>query len=42
LKKDYREEIIRDTLKQAGVRADVRAEALPLETSAEIFRRLGS
>jgi 16S rRNA (adenine1518-N6/adenine1519-N6)-dimethyltransferase len=42
LKKDYREEIIRDTLKQTGVRADVRAEALPLETSAEIFRRLGS
>jgi 16S rRNA (adenine1518-N6/adenine1519-N6)-dimethyltransferase len=40
LKKDYREEMIRDTLKQAGVRADVRAEALPLETSADVFRRL--
>jgi len=40
LKKDYREEIIRDTLKQAGIRADVRAEALPLETSADVFRRL--
>src|SRR6478672_4478499 len=40
LKKDYREEIIRDTLKQAGIRPDVRAEALPLETSADVFRRL--
>ncbi|HEX4602924.1 MAG TPA: 16S rRNA (adenine(1518)-N(6)/adenine(1519)-N(6))-dimethyltransferase RsmA [Candidatus Angelobacter sp.] len=40
LKKDYREEIIRDVLKQAGIRADVRAEALPLETSADVFRRL--
>lgn len=42
LKKDYREELIRDTLKQAGIRSDVRAEALPLETSAEIFRKLGN
>ena len=42
LKKDYREEAVRDTLKAAGIRADVRAEALPLERSAEIFRRLGS
>ena len=40
LKKDYREETIRDTLKQAGIRVDIRAEALPLETSAEVFRRL--
>jgi len=40
LKKDYQEEIIRDTLKQAGIRPDVRAEALPLETSADVFRRL--
>src|SRR5262245_48133538 len=42
LKKDYREEMVRDTLKAAGIRADVRAEALPLEQSAEIFRRLGT
>jgi 16S rRNA (adenine1518-N6/adenine1519-N6)-dimethyltransferase len=42
LKKDYREEIIRDSLKEAGVRSDIRAEALPLETSAQIFRRLGN
>ena len=42
LKKDYREEIIRDALKQAEVRADVRAEALPLEKSAEVFRLLGA
>jgi len=42
LKKDYREEIIRSSLKEAGVRADVRAEALPLETSAQIFRKLGN
>jgi len=40
LKKDYREEMVRDTLKAAGIRADVRAEALPLEQSAEIFRSL--
>ena len=40
LKKDYREELIRDVLKQAEIRADVRAEALPLEKSAEIFRLL--
>jgi 16S rRNA (adenine1518-N6/adenine1519-N6)-dimethyltransferase len=42
LKKDYREEIVRDTLKAAGIRPDIRAEALPLERSAEIFRRLES
>src|SRR5260221_3884034 len=42
LKKDYREEIIRSSLKDAGVRADVRAEALPLETSAQVFRQLQS
>jgi 16S rRNA A1518/A1519 N6-dimethyltransferase RsmA/KsgA/DIM1 with predicted DNA glycosylase/AP lyase activity len=40
LKKDYSEEIIRNSLKEAGVRADVRAEALPLETTAQIFRKL--
>lgn len=42
LKKDYREETVRDTLKAAGIRSDIRAEALPLERSAEIFRRLES
>jgi 16S rRNA (adenine1518-N6/adenine1519-N6)-dimethyltransferase len=42
LKKDYSEEMIRSTLKESGVRSDVRAEALPLERSAEIFRRLGN
>src|SRR6478672_5246636 len=40
LKKDYGEEIIRNSVKEAGVRADVRAEALPLETMAQIFRKL--
>ena len=40
LKKDYREEPIRGALKQAGIRPDIRAEALPLEKSAEIFRLL--
>jgi len=42
LKKDYGEEIIRNSVKEAGVRADVRAEALPLETTAQIFRNLQS
>ena len=42
LKKDYGEEIIRNRVKEAGVRADVRAEALPLETMAQIFRNLQS
>jgi 16S rRNA (adenine1518-N6/adenine1519-N6)-dimethyltransferase len=42
LKKDYSEEMVRSTLKQTGIRSDVRAEALPLERSAEIFRRLGN
>jgi 16S rRNA (adenine1518-N6/adenine1519-N6)-dimethyltransferase len=40
LKKDHSEESIRNSLKEAGVRADVRAEALPLETAAQIFRKL--
>ena len=31
LKKDYSEELVRNTLKEAGIRSDVRAEALPLE-----------
>ena len=42
LKKDYSEEMIRSTLKESGVRSDVRAEALPLETTAQVFRRLGN
>jgi len=40
LKKRYSEEQIRAVLKNAGVRADVRAEALSLEKSAEVFRGL--
>jgi len=40
LKKRYSEEQIRAVLKNAGVRADVRAEALSLEKSAEVFRAL--
>jgi 16S rRNA (adenine1518-N6/adenine1519-N6)-dimethyltransferase len=42
LKKDYSEELVRSTLKETGIRSDIRAEALPLERSAEIFRRLGN
>lgn len=42
LKKDYSEELVRNTLRETGIRSDVRAEALPLERSAEIFRRLGN
>jgi len=40
LKKNHPEDRVRAALEQAGVRADVRAEALPLEKSAQIFRRL--
>ncbi len=42
LKKDYSEELIRSTLKESGIRSDVRAEALPLERSADVFRHLQS
>ncbi|HET8891316.1 MAG TPA: 16S rRNA (adenine(1518)-N(6)/adenine(1519)-N(6))-dimethyltransferase RsmA [Candidatus Angelobacter sp.] len=42
LKKDYSEKLIRSTLKESGIRSDIRAEALPLERSAEIFRRLAN
>ena len=38
LKKRYSEEQVRNALKQAGARADVRAEALSLENTAAIFR----
>jgi 16S rRNA (adenine1518-N6/adenine1519-N6)-dimethyltransferase len=40
LRGKYGEAKVRAVLKEAGVRADVRAEALPLEKSAEVFRRL--
>jgi 16S rRNA (adenine1518-N6/adenine1519-N6)-dimethyltransferase len=36
----YAEDAIRASLKAANVRSDVRAEALPLEKAASIFRRL--
>jgi 16S rRNA (adenine1518-N6/adenine1519-N6)-dimethyltransferase len=36
----YPEEGVRAALKEAGLRADVRAEALPLEKSTEVFRQL--
>ena len=42
LKKRYSEEHIRRSLKEASVRADVRAEALSLEKSAAVFRGLSS
>jgi 16S rRNA (adenine1518-N6/adenine1519-N6)-dimethyltransferase len=40
LREKYGEEKVRATLKETGIRADIRAEALPLERSAEVFRRL--
>ena len=40
LKQDYDEKAVREALKEAGVRADIRAEALPLETSAAVFLQL--
>ena len=40
LKKQYSEDQIRAVLKRAAIRADVRAEALPLEKSAAVFRTL--
>jgi 16S rRNA (adenine1518-N6/adenine1519-N6)-dimethyltransferase len=41
LKGRYDDKAVRATLKAAGVRPDVRAEALPLERFAAIFRMLG-
>lgn len=41
LKKSYGEKEITAALQDAGVRADVRAEALTLEKSAAVFRSLG-
>jgi len=40
LKKRYAEEQIRAAIQEAGLRADVRAEAIPLEASAAVFRKL--
>jgi 16S rRNA (adenine1518-N6/adenine1519-N6)-dimethyltransferase len=40
LRVKYGEEQVRAALKDAGIRADIRAEALPLPRSAEVFRRL--
>ncbi|MBZ5522212.1 MAG: 16S rRNA (adenine(1518)-N(6)/adenine(1519)-N(6))-dimethyltransferase RsmA [Acidobacteriia bacterium] len=40
LKKSYPEDLVRAALQETGTRQDIRAEALPLEESAEIFRRL--
>lgn len=40
LKKAYPEQEIRAAIKEAGLRADVRAEAIPLEASAAVFRKL--
>lgn len=40
LKPRFRPEKIKSALESAGLRADVRAEAISLEKSAEIFRRL--
>jgi 16S rRNA (adenine1518-N6/adenine1519-N6)-dimethyltransferase len=42
LKKRYAEDRIRAALQGIGVPSDVRAEALPLETSAAIFRQLST
>lgn len=40
LKKNYPGERIRVALKENGVRSDVRAEALPLEKAADVFKAL--
>jgi 16S rRNA (adenine1518-N6/adenine1519-N6)-dimethyltransferase len=40
LRAKFGEEKVRSALKEASVRGDIRAEALPLEKSSEIFRRL--
>ena len=42
LKKSYPEAQIRRVLKEQDIRADVRAEALPLETAAGIFKQLAN
>jgi 16S rRNA (adenine1518-N6/adenine1519-N6)-dimethyltransferase len=40
LREHFGEDRVRAALKDAGVRSDIRAEALPLDKSAEIFRRV--
>jgi 16S rRNA (adenine1518-N6/adenine1519-N6)-dimethyltransferase len=40
LRKSYAEPQIKAALKQQGIRADVRAEALSLEAAAAVFRSL--
>ncbi|HEU4414163.1 MAG TPA: 16S rRNA (adenine(1518)-N(6)/adenine(1519)-N(6))-dimethyltransferase RsmA [Candidatus Angelobacter sp.] len=40
LRGTYGEHEVRAALKQAGIRADIRAEALPLERTAEVFKQL--
>ena len=40
LKKRYSEEQVRAALKQAGIRADIRAEAMSLEKTAAVFKAL--
>jgi 16S rRNA (adenine1518-N6/adenine1519-N6)-dimethyltransferase len=42
LREKYDEGKVRAALKEAGIRPDIRAEALPLERSAEVFRRLNT
>jgi 16S rRNA (adenine1518-N6/adenine1519-N6)-dimethyltransferase len=42
LKSDFAEDALRAALRQTGVKPSVRAEALPLEKSAAIFRALSS
>jgi 16S rRNA (adenine1518-N6/adenine1519-N6)-dimethyltransferase len=42
LKKKYAEERIRSALKEAGLRPDVRAEAVALDETATVFRRLSA
>ena len=42
LRKNYPEDRVKNALREAAVRPDVRAEALPLETSAQIFRNLAA
>ncbi len=42
LKLEYEPRVLKAALEQAGVKPDVRAEALPLEKSAALFRALSS
>ena len=40
LRGHYKDTVVRPALKAAGLRADVRAEAMPLEKAAAVFRAL--